>query len=40
MEEEKMILDHGPVPPYRKVFHISVIIGFLYLAFIFIKYVI
>ncbi len=40
MEEEKMILDHEPVPPYREVFHISAIIGFLYLGFIFIKYVI
>jgi len=40
MEEEKMILAHEPVAPYRKVFHISIIIGFLYLGVIFIKYVI
>jgi hypothetical protein len=40
MEEEKMILAHEAVPPYRIVFYISVIIGFSYLGFIFVKYVI
>ena len=39
MEEEKMILAHEPDPAYRKAFYISVIIGFLYLAVIFIVYV-
>jgi len=40
MEEEKMVLSHEPEPGYRKIFHISVVIGFLYLGFIFLKYII
>ena len=40
MEEEKMILAHEGVPIYRKVFYLSIVIGFIYLGFIFVKYVI
>ena len=40
MEEEKMILDHEPVPGYRRVFYIAVFVGFLYLGIIFLKYII
>jgi len=39
MEEEKMILAHKQDPAYRKAFYICVIIGFLYLGFIFLKYI-
>jgi hypothetical protein len=37
MSEEKMILSHEPVPGYRKVFHISVLVAALYLGFIFLQ---
>ena len=40
MEDEKMVLAHEPVPPYRKVFHLSAVIGFSYLAIILIIYLI
>ncbi|NOZ76198.1 MAG: hypothetical protein GXO65_00655 [Euryarchaeota archaeon] len=34
MEEEKMILEHEPIPKYRKIFHILFPLGLLYLAYI------
>jgi hypothetical protein len=37
MSEEKMILSHEPVPGYRKIFHIVVIVAVLYLGFIFLR---
>jgi len=40
MEEEKMVLAHEPVPGYRKVFYMAVLVGFLYLGIIFLKYII
>jgi len=40
MEEEKMVLSHEPEPVYRKIFYISVSIGFLYLGFIILKYIV
>jgi len=33
--EEKMELGHEPIPIYVKIFHISIIIGVLYLGIIF-----
>jgi hypothetical protein len=33
--EEKMELSHEPIPAYIKIFHISIIIGVLYLGIIF-----
>ena len=33
--EEKMELGHEAIPIYVKIFHISIIIGVLYLGFIF-----
>lgn len=32
--EEKMELSHEPIPKYRKIFYITVLIGVLYLALI------
>jgi hypothetical protein len=37
MSEEKTILSHEPVPGYRKVFHIVVLVAVLYLGVIFLK---
>ncbi len=34
MEEEKMILEHEPIPKYRKIFYITFLVGVLYLAMI------
>jgi hypothetical protein len=34
-EEEKMVLSHDPVPGYRTVFHIAVIVAIIYLGIIF-----
>ena len=34
-EEEKMVLSHEPVPGYRTVFHIAVIVAAIYLGIIF-----
>jgi len=39
MKEERKILAHPPVPLYRKAFFIAVVVGFSYLGFIFLKYV-
>ncbi len=36
-KEEKMILSHEPVPGYRRIFHIIVIIAVIYLGIIFLK---
>ena len=36
-KEEKIILSHEPVPGYRRVFHIIVIIAVTYLGIIFLK---
>jgi hypothetical protein len=33
--EEKMELSHEPIPFYRKVFHIAITIGVVYLVLIF-----
>jgi hypothetical protein len=38
MDEEKMILSHEPVPGYRKVFCVSVVVSFLYLSVLFFIY--
>jgi len=35
MDEEKMILSHEPVPGYRKIFHVVVVVAVLYLGAIF-----
>ena len=37
MSEEKMILSHEPVPGYRKVFHIVILVAVLYLGIIFLR---
>jgi hypothetical protein len=37
MSKEKMILSHQPVPGYRTVFHIVLILAVLYLGFIFLR---
>jgi uncharacterized membrane protein len=34
-EEEKMVLSHKPVPGYRTVFHIAVIVAAIYLGIVF-----
>ncbi|GLI53663.1 hypothetical protein [Thermodesulfovibrio yellowstonii] len=31
-EEERMILKHEPIPPYKTVFYIVFLLGSLYLA--------
>jgi len=36
-KEEKMILSHEPVPGYRRVFHVIVIIAVIYLGIIFLR---
>lgn len=36
MSEEKMVLSHEPVPGYRKIFHITVLVAVLYLGAIFV----
>jgi hypothetical protein len=36
-EEEKMTLSHEPVPGYRRVFHIIVLIAVIYLGIIFLR---
>ncbi len=35
MNEEKMVLSHEPVPGYRTIFHITVVVAVLYLGAIF-----
>lgn len=35
--KEKMILSHEPVPGYRKIFHIVLLVSVLYLGFIFLR---
>jgi len=37
MSEEKIILSHEPVPGYRRVFYIVVLVAVLYLGFIFLR---
>jgi hypothetical protein len=37
MDEEKMILSHEPVPGYRKIFHIVILVAVLYLGIIFLR---
>lgn len=37
MEEEKMILSHEPVPGYKRVIHIAMLVAALYLAIIFLR---
>ncbi|MEJ2056353.1 MAG: hypothetical protein P8X39_00770 [Desulfofustis sp.] len=34
-QQEKMILEHKPVPGYRKAFCIAISVGVLYLAVVF-----
>lgn len=34
-QQEKMILEHRPVPGYRKAFYIIMAVGVIYLAIIF-----
>jgi hypothetical protein len=34
-KEEKMVLAHSPVPPYRRVFHGVLFLAVIYLAAIF-----
>jgi len=36
--EEKMVLGHEGDPRYKKIFHIVVLIGFLYLGIIFLLF--
>ena len=36
MSDEKMILTHEPVPGYRKIFHVVVLVAVAYLSIIFI----
>ncbi len=36
-EEEKMVLSHEPVPGYRTVFYIVLIVAVLYLGIIFLQ---
>lgn len=40
MKEGRMVLAHKPVPIYRKAFYIVVLLGFLYLGIIFLKYMV
>ena len=35
--EENMKIEHEPVPPYRTVFHIAVLVASLYLAVILLR---
>lgn len=37
MNEEKMILSHEPVPGYRRIFYIVVLVAVLYLGIIFVR---
>lgn len=37
MSEEKMILSHEPVPGYRRIFYIVVLVAVLYLGIIFVR---
>jgi hypothetical protein len=37
MVEERMELVHKPIPKYRKIFHIAILIGVLYLSIILLK---
>lgn len=37
MSEEKMILSHEPVPGYKRVFHIVVLLALLYLGIVFLR---
>lgn len=37
MDEEKMILSHEPVPGYRRIFHIVILVAVLYLGIIFLR---
>ena len=34
-EQERMILDHEPVPGYRMAFYIAVAVGAIYLVIVF-----
>lgn len=36
-EEEKMILSHEPVPGYKRVIHIAMLVAALYLGIIFLR---
>jgi len=36
-KKEKMVLSHEPVPGYRKIFHIVILIAVLYLVVIFLR---
>jgi len=36
MDEEKMILSHEPIPLYRKVFHVTILVAVVILAAMFI----
>lgn len=35
MSEEKKVLSHEPVPGYRKIFYVVLLVGVLYLGLIF-----
>jgi hypothetical protein len=35
MDEEKMILSHEPIPLYRKVFHVTILVAVVILAVMF-----
>ena len=37
MGDEKMVLSHDPVPGYRRVFCIVVLVASIYLCFIFVQ---
>ena len=37
MSEERKVLSHEPVPGYRKIFHIVLLVGVLYLVLIFMR---
>ena len=37
MSKEKMILSHEPVPGYKRVFHIVVLLALLYLGIVFLR---
>lgn len=36
-KKEKMILSHKPLPGYRPAFYITLVIGVVYLAIVFIR---
>jgi hypothetical protein len=36
-EEERMILSHEPVPGYKRVIHIAMLVAALYLGIIFLR---